>query len=171
MYVPCTFFLLQCRYINIEVRHGPKPMNKFIPTLSIIMFCLVLQSAKGQLIITGQDATTYSICNKWQSLNDIDKVLEFRKDGTYIAYIKGEAQIELQYEVKARADGLIELDILFGEGDVNPGKVTIQIVNSDRIRMYVWKHGDVLDLADEYYRTDDFDSMNKFLREIIKQKK
>jgi len=146
-------------------------MNKYIPTLSIIMFCLVIQSAKGQLIISDQDATNYNICNKWQSLNDIDKVLEFKQDGTYLAYSKGEAQIELLYEVKARMDGLIELDILFGEGDVNPGKVTIQVVNSDRIRIYVWKHGDVLDLADEYYRTDDFDSMNRFLKEIIKQKK
>ena len=112
---------------------------------------MVIQSAKGQLIISGKDATNYNICDKWQSLNDFDKVLEFKKDGTYKAYTKGESQIELQYEVKARAYGLIEIDILFGEGDVNPGKVTIQIVNSDRIRMYVWKHGDVLDLADEYY--------------------
>lgn len=146
-------------------------MNKLIPTLSIIMFSLVIQPVNGQLILPGQDATNYSICNKWQSLNYIDNVLEFKKDGTYIAYVKGEAQIELQYEVKARADGLIEIDILIGEDDINPGKVTIQIVNSDRIRMYVWKHGDVLDLADEYYRAHDFDSMNKFLKEIIKQKK
>ena len=132
---------------------------------------MIIQSANGQLIISGQDATNYNICSKRQSLNDIDNVLEFKKDGTYIAYIKGEAQIKLQYEVKERVNGLIELDILFNENDVNPGKVTIQIVNSDRIRMYLWKHGDVLDLADEYYRTDDFDSMNKFLKEIIRQKK
>jgi hypothetical protein len=164
-------FIIALVVHKLVVRHNPISMYKFIPTLSIIMFCLFIQPAKGQLIISGQDASNYSICDKWQSLNDIDKVLEFKKNGAYIAYNKGEAQIELQYEVKGRADGLIEIDILFGEGDVNPGKVTIQIVNPDRIRIYVWKHGDVLDLADEYYRTNDFDSMNKFLKEIIKQNK
>ena len=145
-------------------------MNKLTLTLSVIMLCLVVQSAKGQLIISGQDAINYEVCAKWQSLNDIDKVLEFNKDGTYIAYSKGEPQLELQYEVTSRENGLIQIDLFFSEDDFEPGKMTIQIVNSDRIRIYVWKHGDVLDLADEYHRTDDFESMNKYLKKIIKQK-
>jgi hypothetical protein len=135
------------------------------------MLCSVVQSAKGQLIISGQDATNFNIYGKWQSLNNTDKVLEFNKDSTYIAYIKGEVQLELHYQVTGRKDGLIEIDLLFGDDDLEPGKMTIQIVNSDRTRIYVWKHGDVLDLADEYHRTNDFESMHKFVKKIMQQKK
>lgn len=133
------------------------------------MLSMVVPSAKGQLFISDEDAARYDIYDKWQSLNLIDNVIEFKRDGTYIAYSKGEPQIELQYKVIAREHGVIEIDILSSEDDLEPGKVTIQVINSKRIRMYVWKHGDVLDLADEYHRTDDFDSMNEFLRQIIKQ--
>jgi len=133
------------------------------------MLSMVVQSAKGQLFISDQNAAHYAIYDKWQSLNLVDNVIEFKMDGSYIAYSKGVPQIELQYKVVAREHGLIEIDILSGEDDPEPGKVTIQVINPERIRIYVWKHGDVLDVADEYHRTDDFDSMNAFLRKIIKQ--
>lgn len=144
-------------------------MTKLPALLSVIILCLVIQSANGQLFITGQNAENYEVCDKWQSLNDFDKVIEFKKDGTYIPYSKGEPQIQLQYEVTTRQDGLIEIDLFFGEDDTEPGKMTIQIVDSTRIRLYVWKHTDVLDLADEYHRTEDFSSMNKYLKKIRKQ--
>jgi hypothetical protein len=92
---------------------------------------------KGQLFISSQDAKNYEVCAKWQSLNDFDNVIEFYSDGSYIAYIKGEPKIELQYEVISREDGLIEIDLFFGK-DPKPSKMTIQIVNSDRIRMCIF---------------------------------
>ena len=135
----------------------------------MILLYIAVQPVMGQLIIEGQNATDYDICTKWQSLNNFDKVLEFNKEGIYKAYTKGESQIDLHYEIIARENGLIDIDLLFGVEDAEPGKVTIQIVDSDRIRIYVWKHGDVLDLADEYHRTNDFDSMNKYLKKIRKE--
>ncbi|MEL7124002.1 MAG: hypothetical protein AAFO07_31480 [Bacteroidota bacterium] len=45
-------------------------------------------------------------------------------------------------------------------------KGKIEIVNPDRIRVYFYKHSNILDVADEYHRTDDFVSFQTLLDQV-----
>ena len=48
-------------------------------------------------------------------------------------------------------------------------KGRIEIINNDRIRIYLLKHHDILDLADEYHRTNDFSSYQTILSGIVEE--
>ena len=41
----------------------------------------------------------------------------------------------------------------------------IETVDENRIRIYFHKHHNILDLADEYYRTDDFESFKQIMEQ------
>jgi hypothetical protein len=47
-------------------------------------------------------------------------------------------------------------------------KGRIEIVDKNRIRIYFHKHHDILDVADEYYRTDGFNNLSKIMKKILK---
>jgi hypothetical protein len=146
-------------------------MNKHLKLIPALLLLTLMNRGHCQLIIENQSASDYNFECKWQSLNNSALVLEFTGDGKYRSYIKGEISLEFEYQETSRGQGLIEIDLIFEDDIENPGKITIQIINKDRIRIFVWKHGDVLDLADEYHRTEDFESMSKHLKKIIKENK
>lgn len=52
------------------------------------------------------------------------------------------------------------------QNDFSEGR--IEIVDTDRIRIYWHKHHDILDLADEFHRTVELESLNAILRKISK---
>jgi hypothetical protein len=133
---------------------------------------LLPRIVNGQLIVTGQDAIGYNLYSKWQSLNDDNLVVEFTKEGKFIVYRDQEKFIEFSFEEVRTPSGLIEIELSL-EGDItDPAKSTVQIVNSDRIRIFHWKHGDVLDdAADEYFRTNDLNSFRKLIKRVIEENK
>jgi hypothetical protein len=113
----------------------------------------------------------FSFLGKWQSLNYDSTLIEFTKDNKIILYIDEEsfwAQVtlngELNFKISKQSDVWYQLVTLDGADVFLNGR--IEIVDDNRIRIYIHKHHDILDVADEYYRTDDFNNLSKIMREI-----
>jgi hypothetical protein len=113
-----------------------------------------------------------SLIGMWQSLNNANSVLEFTKDNKYILYINGNSFYapankngELNYSIIKQENNWIEFQTRDGNEIVFNGKV--EIVDNERIRVYIYKHHNILDVADEYYRTQDFDSFDKIMKKIM----
>lgn len=126
-------------------------------------------------------STLYFGCNKtedfdivgmWQSLNDTT-IVEFTTDNVEL-YRNGKPfwslatkEGKLNYTLKALRNDWYQLDIKDGEESFI--KCKIEIVNKDRIRIYYFKHHDILDLADEYHRTQDFNSFDQIMQKILEE--
>ena len=145
------------------------------------MFLYFNLMAYSQLIIEDQDVSTFELEGKWQSLNNRETVIEFLSEGVYITYSHGEVFFKFTYKVEELEDGLFTLEIntpdldardeTFKGATTEPQRATIQIVNQDRIRIYYWKHKEILDIADEYSRTDDLNSFKKLIKRAIEETK
>lgn len=55
------------------------------------------------------------------------------------------------------------------DGDQLFFKGKIEYVNQDRMRIYLYQHHDILDIADEYHRAQDFDSYTAIMENMLKQ--
>jgi hypothetical protein len=137
---------------------------KVYPRLLILILLIGISGFK----IDNNDLVT----GMWQSLNDCNSVLKFTKDYKIILYNKGESfwgQIsengELSYTILKNENNWIDFQANDGDKLVFKGK--IEIVTNDRIRVYFYKHHDILDVADEYYRTYDFHSFEKIMKKIM----
>jgi hypothetical protein len=73
---------------------------------------------------------------------------------------------ELNYEISKQSDDWYKLVTLDGTDEFYKGR--IEIVDKNRIRIYFHKHHDILDVADEYYRTDGFNNLSKIMKKILK---
>lgn len=116
----------------------------------------------------------YSVEGKWQSLNDPSTVIEFMPDGKIDLYKSGTSfwgQVmplgELEYFLKRVDQDWLDIIILKGKENFTNGRV--EIVTPERIRIYFHKHHDILDLADEYHRTEDFTSYQDIMNKVLEQ--
>ncbi|MBN1184452.1 MAG: hypothetical protein JXB49_19325 [Bacteroidales bacterium] len=116
----------------------------------------------------------YKFMGMWQSLNESSLIIEFKDDNKIDLYRNGEpfwsmASVtgELKYEIREKEKGWYDISIIDRDEVFVHGK--IEIINEDRIRIYFFKHHDILDAADEYYRTSDFDSFGKIMDKIDKE--
>jgi hypothetical protein len=146
-------------------------MKRLIPTITIIFLCLVSAETYCQLIIEGEDVANFDLYSKWQSLNNSNLVVEFTKSNQYVVFGDREQVFSLQFQIDREENGLFEISLYVDDADTEPGKVTIQIVNENRIRIYSWKHKTVLDTADEYYRTEDLNSFPSLIKRAINENK
>jgi hypothetical protein len=70
----------------------------------------------------------------------------------------------LTFKVEPIKENWFKLTVLDGEHIFMIGK--IEKVNKDRIRIYYFKHHGILDLADEYHRTNDYSSFYSIMERI-----
>jgi hypothetical protein len=110
---------------------------------------------------------------KWQSLNDYSALIEFTKEKKIILFkneesfwVQATKYGELNYEISKQSDDWYKLVTLDGTDEFYKGR--IEIVDKNRIRIYFHKHHDILDVADEYYRTDGFNNLSKIMKKILK---
>jgi hypothetical protein len=54
-----------------------------------------------------------------------------------------------------------------GETEFTRGK--IEVVHPDRVRIYFFKHHDILDVADEYQKANDFKSYALIMDKILQE--
>jgi len=108
---------------------------------------------------------------KWQSLNDYSALVEFTADKKIILYkneqsfwVQATKYGELNYEISKQSEEWYKLVMLDGTDEFYKGR--IEIVDKNRIRIYIHKHHDILDTADEYYRTDGFNNLSKIMKKL-----
>jgi hypothetical protein len=129
----------------------------------------------GILISNCSKKEEYNFNGKWQSLNDKRIVIEFGADGNYFMFSEGNSILENVAEY-----GQLKFKVTEGKGNRNDftiynedskevfTKGKIEIVNQDRIRVFHFKHHDILDVADEYYRTNDLNGFDEIMNGIMK---
>jgi len=108
---------------------------------------------------------------KWQSLNDYSALVEFTADKKIILFkneesfwVQATKYGELNYEISKQSEEWYKLVMLDGTDEFYKGR--IEIVDKNRIRIYIHKHHDILDTADEYYRTDGFNNLSKIMKKL-----
>ncbi|MCU4165405.1 hypothetical protein [Carboxylicivirga caseinilyticus] len=126
------------------------------------------------ILLTGcsQKSVPFKFIGIWQSLNEYN-AYKFTADSVDF-YLEGEPfwskaakSGSLSYTINQKDNLWYDLRIMDGEELFVNGK--IEVVNSDRIRIYLYKHHNILDLADEYIRAEDFDSFRKIMNKILKE--
>ena len=132
--------------------------NTFILIIGLLMSC--------------SNQNQYNFEGKWQSLNDSETVIEFTRNKEVILYRGGKSfwsqatkNGELRYEITNRKNKWSEFEAFDGAELFTKGR--IEIVDDKRVRIYFHKHHNILDLADEYYRTDDFNSYQTIMEKIL----
>lgn len=120
-------------------------------------------------------ADKYMFEGKWQSLNSPETVIEFTPERELILYrnkmsVWGSATKhgELTYKFTSSQGAWYHFDLLDGDEFFVSGR--IETVDENRIRMYFHKHHNILDLADEYFRTTDFESFKPIMDKILEVK-
>lgn len=144
-------------------------MNAFSMKLKFFWFVSMV------LLLSGckQNSTT-TFQGKWQSLNDKDVVVEFKPDNKYCLYRKGSLLYEgvnergyLTYDITHNQKSWYDL-VIYNESINDVFSINkIEVVNEKRIRIYAFKHHDILDVADEYYKVADFDSYDSVMQQIL----
>ena len=116
----------------------------------------------------------YKFEGKWQSLNESETVIEFTANKELILYRGGKSfwsqatkNGELKYEITNSQNKWYDFKAFDGGDLFTQGR--IEIVDDNRVRIYFHKHHNILDLADEYYRTDDFNSYQTIMEKILSE--
>lgn len=141
--------------------------------VTIIPFVTLIILATGcfNLPVKESNGKDYDFISKWQSLNDQNSLIEFT-DSTYNLYKNQELFLEFDYSIIHKEGDWYDLKLTMRDID-NPGDpiiASIQIVTQKRIRIYFFKHHEILDVADEYYRTDSLDNFENIMKTILKEK-
>ena len=136
---------------------------------ALLILSFAALEIKGQLIIEGTKTKGYNLFSKWQSLNDAKLVIEFLEPDNYLVYRDREKLLQFRFRIERSENGIFQISLYTGDRDPEPAAASIQIVNENRIRFYSWKHGNVLDTADEFFRTEDLDSFNRLIKHVMKE--
>jgi len=131
------------------------------------MFCFIFCTAC-------ENSDDFKFQGMWQSLNDQASVIEFSGEGKIILLRNGVsfwAQTtmhgELNYCITKQEGEWYKFVTKDGDQVCFNGR--IEIVNRDRIRIYIHKHHNILDIADEYQRTDYLNNFSTIMNEILRQ--
>lgn len=134
---------------------------------------LAVQIFIASLFSSCDTADKFAFNDKWQSLNDRNFVIEITDSNNYIVYRNG----DILFDELSGFDDL-EISIIHRENDwfdftiVDRNSMEaftngrIERKTNDRIRVYFHKHHDILDLADEFHRTNDLVSFDSIMKEI-----
>lgn len=115
----------------------------------------------------------FNFYGKWQSLNDRGLVIEINKNGTYNLFRDGASFFanlsdagQLKIKIRERNQRWYSFKIADETSRKEFSKGRIEIVNEDRIRIYFHKHHDILDLANEFHRTENLTSFEAIMSKI-----
>jgi len=135
----------------------------------LIVLALIL------FLVSGCNNNQDFIYGKWQSLNNSEKVIEFTEKGEYILYDHREpvfsendkiGKVLFEYMPSKKHYNLR----LFGEkSNKTIQKAHIEVVDENRIRVFYFKHLNILDVADEFYRTDNLTDGDKIINRLYKE--
>ncbi len=126
------------------------------------------------LVLGCSNQSQYNFTGKWQSLNESETVIEFTGNNEIILYRGGKSlwsqatkNGELKYKITNSQDNWFDFEAVDGSEIFTKGR--IEVVDDKRVRIYFHKHHNILDLADEYYRTDGFNSYHTIMETILKE--
>jgi len=136
-------------------------MNSFFKLISFVLIILVFSKCSS--------IEEFDFHGKWQSLNDEGLLIQIDDENNYTLFKNGKSYLD-----ELEGYGKLKIKINHSEGHWNSFIVEdelqkelthgrIEIVTKDRIRIYFHKHHQILDLADEFHRADDFSSFHKLL--------
>lgn len=136
---------------------------------------------RSYLVITALSILTAAVAckpdennfeGKWQSLNDPHNVIEFTPDQKIILYRDSSSLWssvtkygELTCSLQKESTHWYTFDALDGDEIFFKGR--IETVAGGRIRIYLLKHHDILDLGDEYSPTKNFHSYTSIMNDIV----
>ncbi len=148
-----------------------RPVRTFFRTLFPYRFWILLIVLQWSC----HPSDSYKFEGKWQSLNSPGSVVAFTPDKKMIFYkdkvsFWGQATKhgELTYMLTSIQGPWYHFETFDGDEFFTGGR--IETVDENRIRIYIHKHHDILDQADEYYRTEDFDSFKPIMEKILEVK-
>lgn len=111
-----------------------------------------------------ESSSKYHFSGKWQSLNDAQTVIEISKNGDYQLFRNKELFfVSQKISILPLKDNWYSFNLKNKEGEEFSSNGRIEVVDENRIRIYHHKHHDILNVADEYHRTDDFGQMRKIM--------
>lgn len=102
--------------------------------------------------------------NLHRLLNLQKKIILFKNEESFWA--QATLHGELNFNISKQSSDWYRFGALDGDDVFINGR--IEIVDKNRIRIYFYKHHNILDLADEYYRTDGFNNLSKIMSEILR---
>lgn len=145
----------------------PNPyMTSIIKIFTVLLFAGIIHGCSPD--------NGFRIEGKWQSLNNKTSVVEFLPNNIVDLYRNGEpvwsrasTNGHLKYTIKEIDKTWYYLQVL--DQDEIFLNTKLEIVNENRIRLHFYKHHNILDLADEYQRTDDFNSFSEIMSEIMEE--
>ncbi len=118
----------------------------------------------------------FNFYGKWQSLNDRGLVYEINENGNYTLFRDGAslyAQVEgtgqLKIKIREENQRWYSFKIADETSRKEFTKGRIEIVNEDQIRIYFHKHHDILDVADEFHRTENLTSFEAIMSKILQE--
>jgi hypothetical protein len=124
-------------------------------------------------IISCRRAEPFDITGKWQSLNaqggfqiTAQHEIDFYKDGLPL-WSMAASNPPLKFQVISNDENWLSFRVMDGDELFIKGKM--EQVNEQRLRIYLFKHHDILDIADEYHRANDFESYTSIMEGILKQ--
>lgn len=120
---------------------------------------------------TSANFNTQQLQGLWQSLNDPHRALQIDQQGNYALYTDGRNLLEniagtghLQFKIVKTQDAAhADFNIIDRSNQSIFVKGKVEIVDAQRVRFYFFKHNDILDVADEYYRTARFGNFDKIM--------
>lgn len=115
----------------------------------------------------------FNFYGKWQSLNDRGLVIEINKNGNYTLFRDGASFFanladagQLKIKIREEKQRWYSFKIADETSRKEFTKGRIEIVNEDRIRIYFHKHHDILDLANEFHRTENLTNFEAIMSKI-----
>lgn len=107
----------------------------------------------------------------WQSLNDQGHAVAFKEDGCFANYSNEKDLLTNLYEwdvIHYKVHRVIDnnrAELIFFDATTKKLLMRAEVhrVNRHRIRMLFLKHNHILDVADEYYKTDGFGNFDAIM--------
>ena len=136
---------------------------------SVIFFLITL------ILTSCTQKKKFDFHGKWQSLNENGFVIDIKGNDNYTLYRDGRSMFsnvgdfkQLKIKIEEENSPWYRFKI-FGENNQEEfGNGRMEIVNPERIRIYFHKHHDILDLADEFHRTENLISFDSIMGKIMK---
>lgn len=140
-------------------------MKIFKNTWNIILIILIFLSCDKE--------NEFNFYGKWQSLNESGFIIEIDENDKYTLYRNGNSFFEdlsdfeeLKIRILNKNGNWRTFKIEDSKTKKEFSKGRIEIVNKDRVRIYFHKHHNILDLADEFHRTENLTSFEEIMGEI-----
>jgi len=108
--------------------------------------------------------------SKWQSLNEPGLVIEFSKNHKYCVFRNQNLVFEIPLPKVNSKNNRIEYLFVNDSLNLCPLKIEVEVVSNERIRVFFWKHHNILKDADEFHRTKSFNGFDSIMKIIQSNK-